>query len=67
MEENCQTCNNLDEFGFCTKLVIDTKRCFVENNKSIKAYYLDVREEDDCRTAFIVPNNFKCIYFKNKP
>ena len=66
MAETCETCSYNDNFGFCTVLVVDTKRCFVENNKSIKAYYIDVREEDDCRTAFMVPKNFKCNFFKNK-
>lgn len=64
--ENCHTCKNCDEYGFCEKLVVDTKRHIVEDNKSIKAYYLAIREEDDYRTSFIVPNNFKCNLFLKK-
>lgn len=66
MEENCRNCKHCDEFNFCNVLVVDTKRCLVENNKSIKAYYISEREEDDDRTAFIVPFNFKCIHYCKK-
>ncbi len=66
MEHNCDNCELRDEFGFCEKLVVDTRRCLVENDKSIKAYYIAERQEDDVRTSFIVPFDFKCIYYKKK-
>ena len=66
MEDNCRNCKLNDEFGFCEKLVIDTRRCVVEDGKHIKAYYIDEREEGDCRTAFITPQNFKCVFHVRK-
>lgn len=60
---NCAICKFNDEFGFCEKLVVDTKWCVVENGKRIKAYYIDEREEDDSRSAFLTPNNFNCLHY----
>lgn len=58
---NCGNCKFFDEYSFCEKLVLDTKRTFVENNKPIKAYYISERDgDDDYRTSFIVPSNFCC-------
>ena len=66
MEDNCRNCKLNDEFGFCEKLVVDTRRCMVEDGKQIKAYYIDEREDDDDRTAFITPHNFKCVFHMRK-
>mgnify|MGYP006989319928 CR=1 FL=1 len=66
MRENCATCKFKDEFNFCDKLVVDTRRVKVENEKWIKAFYLDNRVEDDERNAFMVPLNFKCNLFIRK-
>ena len=63
MEQNCENCKLHDEFGFCEKLVVDTIRCVVKDLKTIKAYYIDVREEEDPRQSFIVPKDFKCIFY----
>jgi hypothetical protein len=63
MDDSCLNCKHRDEYGFCTRLVVDTKRCIVENNKPIKAYYIDIFE-DDGRPCFIVPPDFKCKYYE---
>ena len=64
--DSCGNCKNRDEFGFCEKLVIDTRWCVVENEKRIKSYYIAERDEDECRTSFIVPSDFKCIHHSKK-
>lgn len=67
--DSCKNCKNRDEFGFCEKLVMDTRRCLISDglrSESIKAYYIAEREEDDDRAAFIVPPNFKCIHHVKK-
>lgn len=66
MGKNCENCKFRDEFGFCKKIVVDTKRVIVENGKIIKSYYIDEREENDPRISFITPINFKCIFHENK-
>lgn len=64
--ETCETCKNCDQFGFCEKLVIDTRRILVENGRSIKSYYIDEREDGDDRSSFIVPRNFCCNLHSKK-
>lgn len=61
----CKTCKFNDEFRFCEKLVVDTKRCFVENGKHIIANYISEREEDDDRSSFITPKDFGCVHYEN--
>lgn len=65
MEENCYNCKFNDNFMFCEKLVIDTLWRIVDG-KRIKAYYIDKREKNDCRSSFITPENFKCKFYKRK-
>lgn len=71
-ENNCGNCRLRDEFGFCEKLVVDTRRCLIYEgvkSQSIKAYYIAEREEgeeEDVRSSFMVPSDFKCIYYKKQ-
>ena len=66
MKENCSNCEFCDQYRFCLKLVLDTKWTVVKNGKRIKSNYISDREENDERLAFIVPINFKCIFYKLK-
>lgn len=63
--ENCKNCKFHDEYSFCEKLVVDTRRCYV-NDEYIKSNYISVAEEDDDRSSFIVPDDFGCVYFLEK-
>lgn len=67
--DSCKNCKNRDEFGFCEKLIIDTRRCLIDDgirSEHIKAYYLGEREEEDDRSSFIVPADFKCKHHSIK-
>ena len=59
----CKDCKNWDEYGFCEAIVIDTRWCRVEEDERIKSYYLAERDEDDCRSAILVPADFGCSFF----
>ena len=65
VEPSCKNCKLCDEYNFCEKLVVDTRRCHVDGDY-IKAYYITPREEDDDRSSFIVPDDFCCVYYEPK-
>ena len=60
-ENTCENCKNRDEFGFCYKLVVDTRRQRIAGSQ-ITAYYIDENqgEELECSNSFIVPDWFSC-------
>ena len=66
MDNNCGNCKYKDEFNFCEKLVVDTRWCVVEDGKRIRSNYISEREDGDSRPSFIVPMNFKCVYYEGK-
>ena len=67
--KSCNTCEFRDEYGFCEKLVVGTRRRRVDGTH-IKHYYIDEREfgedgEDiDERSAFSTPPLFKCNLYE---
>lgn len=65
VENICKNCKFQDEYSFCEKLVIDTKRCHIDD-KYIMSNYISVIEDDDDRSSFIVPDDFGCVYFEKK-
>ena len=63
--KTCKTCIFWDEYHFCEKLVVDTKRITIDR-QSVKSNYIDTREDNDQRSSFITPSTFGCVFHEDK-